>query len=113
MKYRSAVCCLLSSLSALSAAASVDVCELASDFWDKPRSMNRILSAGIKPCAETLLKENNLGGLIVYPARDAEGALHAEELRDWLMASGLDTRRLELRADGGKGMSYRLEIKKP
>jgi hypothetical protein len=48
--------------------------------------------------------------ILIHHARGQEPQIQAEELRSWLGALAIDTRRIALRNDLGAGASIKMEV---
>ena len=88
-------------------AQSVDI---PPELWDRPRTGRAVLEQ------ENVRRAINLGldkpdaQIVIHHASGQEPLLQAEELKSWLTALAIDSRRVSLRADGAVGSSMRLEI---
>ena len=85
-------------LSLLCNFAIAENCVVPQEFWDRPRSGERVVAlASIKPCVMPILNEQ--GQLVLHHRNNDEATLHAEELQGWLAALALDPARMSLRGD--------------
>ena len=84
--------------------------EVARELWDRPRTADVILAhESIKAAVRALLTRAD-GRLLIHHSPEQDGALHAEEIRSWLTALAIDTRRVLLRGDLPAGAQIRLEV---
>jgi hypothetical protein len=60
--------------------------------------------------AVILVLEKPEAQMVIHHATAQEPLLQAEELRSWLAALGVDSRRIALRSDGAAGAPMRIEI---
>lgn len=100
-----AIALLTGSLSAIAQTAIVPP-----ELWDRPRTaravleqdnLRRVINAGLeKPDSQ----------LVIHHTSGQEPLLQAEELKSWLTALAIDSRRVVLRADGVAGSPLRIEI---
>ena len=86
---------------------SVDV---PAELWDRPRTGRAVLEQ------ETLRRAINLALdkpdtlIVIHHTNGQEPLVQAEELKSWLIALAIDSRRIALRADGAAGSPIRLEV---
>jgi hypothetical protein len=97
----SAVCCF----SAL--AQSVEV---PPELWDRPRTAQAVLGQENVKRAVLLGLEKPEAQIVIHHGAGQEPLLQAEELRSWLAALAIDSRRVALRNDGAAGAPMRIEI---
>jgi hypothetical protein len=94
---------LLTILALLAAApAQATDCTLSADDWARPRSGDMVLSL---PAVATCVRAWQLGPqqrLVLIHAPGESGALWAAELRDWLVALGVPSSQIDLRAVGSE-----------
>lgn len=89
-------------------------CTMPIDFWDKTRSASRVIAeSGIKACVIELASSPTARARIAYPANPPEESLHAEELRDWLVALGADSTKMTLSATLNPGSPIVFETYQP
>ena len=92
------------------AAAPAQVQEIPPELWDRPRSAadiagqetikRAVLAALAKPEAQ----------IVIHHAAGQEPLIQAEELRSWLAALAVDTRRVVLRSDLAAGTPLKIEV---
>ena len=92
------------------AAALAQAQEIAPELWDRPRS-----AAGI--AGQETIKRAVLAALakpetriVIHHAAGQEPLIQAEELRSWLGALAVDTRRVVLRNDLAAGTPLKIEV---
>ena len=97
---------LLLLLAAAAAAASqggteaVTSCAVSAAEWSRPRSAAMVHALpGVRDCMQAWLAAPERH-LILVSAPGEEGGLWASELRDWLVALGVPSAAIELRAVG-------------
>jgi hypothetical protein len=84
--------------------------EVAPELWDRPRTANAILGQdSIKRTVAILLAQPD-ARLVIHHASAQELQLQADELRSWLGALAIDTRRIALRGDLASGAPIRMEV---
>ena len=84
--------------------------EVAAELWDRPRTANAILGQNsIKRTVGILLAQPD-ARLVIHHGAAQEPELQAEELRSWLGALAIDTRRIALRGDLATGAPIRMEV---
>ncbi|HEY9150111.1 MAG TPA: hypothetical protein VIQ75_04835 [Gammaproteobacteria bacterium] len=106
LRYLTVFACIL----AASAALAEDRWSLSAEQWARPRSGASLVS--MEPLAEVVrhLHENGEQRLfIAYPGGE-EGSLWAFELRSWLVALGVPSRRIQLTAGSGQDDALELRI---
>ena len=92
------------------ASFGADLCPVAMELWDRPRSGGAVLALeAVKPCIAAFNRDP-AARLVIHHDPAGEPALMAEELRAWLMALALDAERMELAGDGRSG-ALLLEIR--
>ena len=75
---------------------AADLCTVPPELWDRPRTGKAVLAQGaIKPCIAAFA-QRPLSRLVIHHGITAEQLLLAEELRAWLVALALDTKRIDL-----------------
>jgi hypothetical protein len=80
------------------------------ELWDRPRTATAILGQeSIKRTVGILLAQPD-ARLVIHHAKAQEPELQAEELRSWLGALAIDTRRIALRGDLATGVPIRMEV---
>jgi hypothetical protein len=88
-------------------AQSVDI---PAELWDRPRTGRAVLEQENVRRAINLGLEKPDAQIVIHHATGQEPLLQAEELKSWLTALAIDSRRIALRADGAAGLPMRLEI---
>ncbi len=100
-----AVCSGVFSVSAFG--QSVDV---PPELWDRPRTGRAVMEQeNVKRAVVVALAKPD-AAIVIHHASGQEALLQAEELRSWLAALAIDTRRIALRSDGASGAPIRIEI---
>lgn len=84
--------------------------EVTAELWDRPRTAASVAAEeGVKRAVVAALSQPEARIVIHHPAGQ-EPALLAEELRSWLGALAVDTRRITLRGDLAAGAQLKLEV---
>lgn len=84
--------------------------DVSPELWDRPRSAAAISGEeGVQRAVAALLAQPE-ARLIIHHAVGQEPLLQAEELRSWLGALAIDTRRIVLRNDLNTGSSLKIEV---
>jgi hypothetical protein len=98
-------------LAALAASASfAQTFEVPAELWDRPRTARAVLDQdNVKRAVAAALARPEAQIVIHHPA-GPEPLVQAEELRSWLAALAIDSRRTVLRADAAPGAPITLEI---
>ena len=92
------------------AVSSAQTHDVAPEMWDRPRTANAVLAQeNIKRTVAVLLAQPD-ARLVIHHAAAQEPELQAEELRSWLGALAIDTRRIALRGDLAAGVPLRMEV---
>ena len=91
-------------------AALAQAQEIPSELWDRPRSAADI--AGQEPIKRAVLAAlaKPEARIVIHHAAGQEPLIQAEELRSWLGALAVDTRRVVLRSDLAAGMPLKIEV---
>jgi hypothetical protein len=84
--------------------------EIAPELWDRPRTGRAVLEQENIKRAVVLGLEKPDAQIVIHHAPGQEPLLQAEELKSWLAALAIDSRRIALRADGSSGAPMKLEI---
>ena len=80
------------------------------ELWDRPRTARAVLDQeNVRRAVAAALARPEAQIVIHHPA-GPEALVQAEELRSWLAALAIDSRRTLLRADAAPGASITLEI---
>ena len=91
------LCVLLASAGA---AAAETECAVSAAEWSRPRSAAVVRELpGVRDCVQAWLAQP-AQRLVLVSAPGEEGGLWAVELRDWLVALGVPSASIELRAVG-------------
>lgn len=97
-------------LLASGAASAAESWQLDAEAWSRPRSGRAVVS--MQPVAEAVRAWSGADAatiVVLYPGGE-EGVLWAAELRDWLVALGVPSDRVEPMAGGQPG-GLRLELR--
>ena len=84
--------------------------QISAETWASPRSGLRLLE--INPLSETVSAMNELPHstlLVAFPATES-GTLWANELRDWLVALGVPSTRIQLKENPADDLSLKLSL---
>ena len=84
--------------------------EVPPELWDRPRTAQAVLGQDSVKRAVLLGLEKPEAQIAIHHGAGQEPLLQAEELRSWLAALGVDSRRIALRSDGVAGAPMRIEI---
>lgn len=88
-------------------------CEVTAEQWSRPRSAAMVVALpGVRECVARWQQDPRQRLVIVHAAGE-EGALWANELRDWLVALGVPGARLQLRAVGADAERVLLRVEAP
>ena len=80
------------------------------ELWDRPRTARAVLDQpSVKSAVATALARPE-AQIVIHHAAGQEPLVQAEELRSWLAALAIDSRRTVLRADAAPGAPITLEI---
>jgi hypothetical protein len=108
MRLRAAAGALV--VSAFTGSAAGQALEVPAELWDRPRAAADIAGqTSIKAAVLAALAQPE-SRLVIHHANAQEPLLQAEELRSWLGALAVDTRRIVLRSDLSLGAPLRLEV---
>lgn len=84
--------------------------EIAPELWDRPRTGRSVLEQeSVKRAVLAALAKPDAQIVLHHPPGQ-EPQVQAEELRSWLVALAIDSRRIALRSDGASGAPMRIEI---
>lgn len=97
-------------LSALSFAAQAQIHEVSAELWDRPRTARAIVEQDAIKRAVGAALAQPAAQLVIHHGAGQEPLLQAEELRSWLGALAIDTRRIVLRNDLAAGAPIQIEI---
>lgn len=80
-------------------------CVIPPSLWDWPRSGKSMLSLKeIKPCVAAYLADSR-SDIVIHHGKDVDSALHADELRAWLISLAVSPARIHDAADLPAGLS--------
>lgn len=92
------------------AAASAQKFTVPPELWDRPRSGASVTAVpAVREAASRMIARPD-ARLVIRHARAPEALLQAEELRAWLVAHSIESRRIELRADLAPKQAIVLEV---
>jgi len=97
-------------LAPCAAAAYAQTHEVPAELWDRPRTANAIATEESVKRAVAAVLDKPEALLVIHHAPGQEPLLQAEELKSWLGALAIDTRRVALRSDGAAGSPIRIEV---
>lgn len=91
-------------------AALAQTHDVPPELWDRPRTGGAVLGQeSVKRAVVAALAQPG-AQLVIHHGTGQEPLLQAEELRSWLGALAIDTRRIVLRSDLGPGAALKIEI---
>ena len=102
--------CFVLACLACSVAAWGQTVEIPPELWDRPRTGRAILEQESIKRAINLALDKPDAQIVIHHATGQEPLLQAEELKSWLTALAIDSRRIALRAGGAAGSPLRLEV---
>ena len=92
------------------APAVAQTIDVAPEFWDRPRTAALVLAQeNVRRVVGAALAEPE-ARIVIHHASGQDPQIQAEELRSWLGALAIDTRRIVLRSDLGAGASIKMEV---
>jgi hypothetical protein len=91
-------------------AAYAQMQEVSPDLWDRPRTGEAIAGEESVKRAIAAVLDKPEAQLVIHHAAGPDPLLQAEELKSWLGALAIDTRRIALRSDGAAGTPLRIEV---
>lgn len=91
-------------------AAGAEVYTVPGQFWLDTRSGASVLAEPAVAQAVQRFLDRPRARLVLHHAREDESTAHAEELRGWLIALGLEAGRIELAETGGVDRTVKIEI---
>ena len=96
------------------AAARADTeCSVSAEEWSRPRSAAMVLALpGVRECVRYWNADPHQR-LVLIHAPGEEASLWATELRDWLVALGVPSAQLDLRAVGTDAERVLLRVEAP
>jgi hypothetical protein len=84
--------------------------EVPAQLWDRPRTARAVLEQeSVKRAMGAALAKPE-AQIVIHHSAGQEPLVQAEELRSWLAALAIDSRRTILRADAAPGAPITLEI---
>ena len=102
--------CLALVVTISSGALYAQTYDVAPELWDRPRTGNAVLAQeSLKRAAAALLEKPD-ARVVIHHSAAQEPELQAEELKTWLAALAIDSRRVALRADLAAGTPIRIEV---
>jgi hypothetical protein len=102
--------CLAATALAVCAYSAAAQTEVRAELWDRPRTGAAIVGEeGVKRAIGDLLAKPE-SRLVVHHAAGQEPLSQAEELKAWLTALAIDSRRIVLRSGLPAGAPVRLEV---
>ena len=79
--------------------AAAQVCVVPDTLWERPRSGQEVVALpALRACVQGILDKPD-ASLMIHHAVTDEAALHAAELRYWLIALAIEGARIELKND--------------
>ena len=84
--------------------------EVPPELWDRPRTARAVLDQDNVRRAVAAALARPEAQIVIHHGPGQEPLVQAEELRSWLAALAIDSRRTLLRADAAPGASITLEI---
>ena len=97
-------------LGACSSAALAQAHDVPAELWDRPRTGSSVTGQeSIRRAVAAALAQPDARIVIHHPGGQ-EPLLQAEELRSWLGALAIDTRRIILRSDLAAGAPLSIEV---
>lgn len=91
-------------------AAHAQGTDIAPELWDRPRTGRSVLEQESVRRAVLAALAKPDAAIVLHHGPGQEAQLQAEELRSWLGALAVDSRRIALRSDGVAGAPMRIEI---
>ena len=90
--------------------AQAQTFEVPPELWDRPRTARAVLDQDNVRRAVAAALARPEAQIVIHHPPGQEPLVQAEELRSWLAALAIDSRRTVLRADAARGASITLEI---
>lgn len=82
---------------------------LPAELWDQPRSAALVMAQPVLQHGVTELLTHPAARLLIHHGNSDESVSQAEELRAWLIALAVDSKRIELNSENGaRGLSLEL-----
>ena len=95
---------------AAACAAYAQTIEVAPELWDRPRTGSALLAQDSVKSAVLAALARPEAQIVIHHSAGQDPQVQAEELRSWLGALAIDTRRIALRSDLGPGAAIKIEI---
>ena len=93
----------------LSGLARAERMALPAELWDKPRSAALVVAQPVLQHSVTELLAHPAARLLIHHGGSDEAISQAEELRAWLIALAVDSKRIELNTDNNaRGLNLEL-----
>lgn len=73
--------------------------DVAPELWDRPRSAQAVMAQPVVQQAVAAYQASSAARIVIVHGLRQEAQLQAEELRAWLVALAVDSKRLQLRGD--------------
>ena len=90
--------------------APAQTIDIAPELWDRPRTGGALLAhESVKGAVRAALAKPE-AQIVIHHSAGQEPLVQAEELRSWLGALAIDTRRIALRSDLEPGAALKIEI---
>jgi hypothetical protein len=84
--------------------------DVPAELWDRPRTGRAVLDQeNLKRAVGAALARPE-AQIVIHHGAGQEREVQAEELKSWLAALAIDTRRVILRADASSGAAMRIEV---
>ena len=91
-------------------AAGAQTFEVPAELWDRPRTGRAVLEQDNVRRAVGAALGKPEAQIVIHHAPGQEPLVQAEEMRSWLVALAIDSRRVLLRADAPAGAPMTLEV---
>lgn len=73
--------------------------QIAPELWDRPRSAQAVMAQSSVRQAVAAYQSKGTARIVIVHGTRQDAQLQAEELRAWLVALAVDSKRVQLRAD--------------
>ena len=107
---RASLAAIVMLLALASSHAAAQIFEVPPELWDRPRTAQAVLEQQNVRRAVTAALAKPEAQIVIRHGAGQEPLVQAEELRSWLAALAIDSRRTVLRADAAPGAPITLEI---
>jgi hypothetical protein len=84
--------------------------DVPAELWDRPRTGRAVLDQDSVKRAVGAALARPEAQIVIHHGAGQEPQVQAEELKSWLAALAIDTRRVILRADALAGASMKIEV---